>query len=66
MSNKAGNKRDPFTFSLGGLTAVASFFPAPAVPHDQIRQSRTRLGRRTAQKKTAGRCESEGESAKAA
>lgn len=66
MSNKAGNKRDPFTFSLGGLTTIASFVPVPVVADDQIRQSRTRRGLRTAQEKAAGRRQPEGESANAA
>jgi hypothetical protein len=65
MSEKAGQKRDPFTFSLGGLTTVASFFPAPAVPDDQFRQSLTRRGRRAPQERTAARCQPEGEPANA-
>lgn len=40
MSKTPGNKRDAFTFSLGGLTTIASFFPAPAVAHDRIRKPR--------------------------
>ncbi|NGX15314.1 hypothetical protein [Wenzhouxiangella sp. XN24] len=40
MSKTPGNKRDAFTFSLGGLTTIASFFPAPAVAHDRIRTPR--------------------------
>jgi len=31
MSHKSGTARDAFTFSLGGMTAIASFVPAPAV-----------------------------------
>ena len=65
MSENARNKRDPFTFSLGGLTTVASFFPAPAVPDDQFRQSLTRRERRAAQERTAARCQPEGEPANA-
>jgi hypothetical protein len=40
MSHRAEKKRDAFTFSLGGLTTIAAFVPAPAVAHDRIRMSR--------------------------
>ena len=55
MSKKAGYRRDPFTFSLGGLTAIASFFPAPAVAHDSIRASRGDRPRSAAGAKTGPR-----------
>jgi hypothetical protein len=46
MSLKAGTTRDSFTFSLGGLTTIASFVPAPVVADNRIRQERTeRKGR---------------------
>ena len=61
MSHRAENRRDAYTFSLGGLTAIASFVPAPAVAHDQIRQSPWRREQRTAQEKTAVRRQPEGE-----
>jgi len=40
MSNKTGPTRDAFTFSLGGLTTVASFVPVPVVADNRIRQQR--------------------------
>lgn len=40
MSNKVRLARDPFTFSLGGLTTIASHALAPAVASDRIRQAR--------------------------
>jgi hypothetical protein len=47
MSNKAGPTRDAFTFSLGGLTTIASFVPAPVVADTRIRQvSNDRNGHR--------------------
>ena len=36
MLNKAKVACDAFTFSLGGMTTIASFFPAPAIAHDRI------------------------------
>jgi len=36
MFNKAKVARDAFTFSLGGMTTIASFFPAQAIAHDRI------------------------------
>jgi len=43
MSNKTGRTRDAFTFSLGGLTTIASFVPAPAIPDDTFREVRRTL-----------------------
>lgn len=40
MFNKAKRTRDAFTFSLGGMTTIASFFPAPAIAHDRINKVR--------------------------
>lgn len=46
MSRKAETTRDSFTFSLGGLTTIASFVPAPVVADSRIRQELTaRKGR---------------------
>ena len=36
MLNKAKVARDAFTISLGGMTTIASFFPAQAIAHDRI------------------------------
>ena len=36
MFNKAKVARDAFTISLGGMTTIASFFPAQAIAHDRI------------------------------
>ncbi|HZX24139.1 MAG TPA: hypothetical protein VFF18_11420 [Woeseiaceae bacterium] len=36
MSHKSGTARDAFTFSLGGMTAIASFVPAPAVADNRL------------------------------
>lgn len=36
MFNKAKAARDAFTISLGGVTTIASFFPAQAIAHDRI------------------------------
>ena len=66
MSHRAENRRDAYTFSLGGLTAIASFVPAPAVAHDQIRQSPVDRERRATQEKAAARHEPQGEAANAA
>lgn len=65
MSHRAENRRDAYTFSLGGLTAIASFVPAPAVAHDQIRQSPARSGRRAAQEKAGARHQPQVEAANA-
>ena len=40
MSNKAKPARDAFTFSLGGISAVSSFFITPAVADDLINEVR--------------------------
>jgi len=40
MSNRAKTARDPFTFSLGGLTTIASFVAAPAIADDRLNQDR--------------------------
>lgn len=37
MSRKTLRTRDEFTFSLGGLTTIASFVPAPAVRDNVFR-----------------------------
>ena len=39
MFNTAKPARDAFTFSLGGLTTIASVVAAPAVANDRINQS---------------------------
>lgn len=36
MYTKAKSGRDAFTFSLRGMTTIASFTIAPAVAHDRI------------------------------
>ena len=36
MYEKATSGRDAFTFSLHGLTTIASFTAAPAIAHDQL------------------------------
>jgi hypothetical protein len=36
MFEKAKSGRDAFTFSLHGMTTIASFTPAPAIADDQI------------------------------
>ena len=36
MFNKAKVTLDAFTISLGGMTTIASFFPAQAIAHDRI------------------------------
>ena len=40
MFKKAKVARDAFTFSLGGMTAIASFVPAPALADDRINKVR--------------------------
>jgi hypothetical protein len=55
MSYRAETKRDAFTFSLGGLTTIASFVPAPAVAHDRIRTPRDNSTRRAAVDRSAAR-----------
>ena len=39
MFKKAESGRDAFTFSLHGLTTIASFTVAPAIAHDRINQA---------------------------
>lgn len=39
MFQKAGSGRDAFTFSLQGMTTIASFAAAPAVAQDQINKA---------------------------
>jgi len=36
MINNVKSQRDAFTFSLGGIRAVASFVAAPAIANDRI------------------------------
>lgn len=36
MSRKTGAARDPFAFSLGGLTTIASFVAPPIVADDRL------------------------------
>ena len=36
MFEKGKKARDAFSFSLGGMTAVSSFFAAPAIDGDRI------------------------------
>jgi len=40
MFEKAKSGRDAFTFSLGGMTTIASFVAVPAVADDQINRLR--------------------------
>lgn len=40
MTKKAVPRRDAFTHSLGGMTTIAAFAMAPAVPHDRLHQVR--------------------------
>ena len=40
MFKKAKVARDAFTFSLGGMTAIASFVPAMAIADDRINKVR--------------------------
>lgn len=39
MSNKWKFLRDPFTFSLRGMTATASFFITPVIGDDRINRA---------------------------
>lgn len=66
MSHRAENKRDAFTFSLGGLTTIAAFVPAPAVAHDRIRMSRGAPVRGAAEEGKQARSGPDGEQDKAA
>jgi hypothetical protein len=40
MFTKAGSGRDAFTFSLHGMTTIASFTVAPATAQDRIDKAR--------------------------
>ena len=40
MFNKAKVARDAFTFSLGGMTTIASFVPVMAIADDRINKVR--------------------------
>lgn len=39
MSEETKRKRDAFTFSLGGMTTIASYTVAPAIAHDKINKA---------------------------
>ena len=39
MSDKTDRKRDPFGFSLGGMSAKSSFMLTPAIAHDRINKA---------------------------
>lgn len=39
MFEKAGSGRDAFTFSLHGMTTIASFAPATAIADDRINKA---------------------------
>ena len=41
MFEKAKRETDAFSFSLGGMSTIASFTPAPAIASDRVRQART-------------------------
>lgn len=40
MSKRTKTARDAFTFSLGGLTTIASFVTAPAIADDRLNRDR--------------------------
>ncbi len=40
MFDRYREARDTFAFSLGGMTAIASFFPAQAIADDRINRIR--------------------------
>ena len=40
MTNKAKPARDAFMFSLGGISAMSSFYIAPAIADDLINKAR--------------------------
>jgi len=40
MFEKAKPARDAFSFSLGGMTTIASFVAAPAIADDRLNQVR--------------------------
>lgn len=46
MFEKAKPVRDAFTFSLGGLTTIASFTAAPAIADDRINELRDERSKR--------------------
>ena len=39
MIKKDNASRDTFSLGLGGMTAIASFVPVPAIRHDRLRQN---------------------------
>ncbi len=39
MNRESRSTRDPFTFSLGGLSAKSSFVLTPAIADDRIRKA---------------------------
>ncbi|MDH3611635.1 MAG: hypothetical protein OEU90_05390 [Gammaproteobacteria bacterium] len=39
MSEKTKPARDPFTFSLGGISTISSFVATPAIAHDQLNKA---------------------------
>ena len=39
MSENTNRTRDAFTFSLGGMTTIASYTVAPAIAHDKINKA---------------------------
>ncbi|MGB5512099.1 MAG: hypothetical protein WBM87_10355 [Woeseiaceae bacterium] len=54
MFGKANKARDAFAFSLGGMTAITSFVPAPAIADDRInkiRDERIRQARNSPEQK---------------
>lgn len=54
MSRKSRTARDAFTFSLGGMTAIASFVPAPAVADNRIGRTRPHRQQRACEKHDDG------------
>lgn len=54
MGHKARTARDPFAFSLGGLTAIAAFVPPPVVASDRIRTRHQDPAGRPAQDRARG------------
>jgi hypothetical protein len=45
MLKKDKQVRDEFSLSLGGITTIASFAPAPAIAHDRLHQDRVAQAR---------------------
>ena len=39
MTERTKRTRDAFTFSLGGMTTIASYTVAPAIAHDKINKA---------------------------